>query len=135
MRLSTWPIGAVTRWEDIGERESDRRSRGKWSRRHCDDWQRGSEIVREPDNLKSLAEAEKEAVDPDQHLDMNDEDECGKDQEVSAVPEFSDAVAVGSCGNATCNSVIRLGSQSSDEQLWTESDLFFFEAVQERLCG
>ena len=35
---------------------------------------RGSEIVREPDYLKFLAEAEKEAVDPDQYLDMSDED-------------------------------------------------------------
>ena len=87
------------------------RSRGKWSRCHCDDWQRGSEIVREPDYLKFLAEAEKEAVDPDQYLDRNDEDECGRDQEVCAAPEFSDAVAAGSSGNATCNSVIRYGSQ------------------------
>ena len=73
--------------EDVGERESHRRSRGKWSRCHCDDWHRGSEIVREPDYLKFLAEAEKEAVDPDQYLD---EDECGRDQEVCAAPEFSD---------------------------------------------
>ena len=40
-----------------------------------------------------------------------------------AAPEFSDAVAAGSSGNAMCNSVIRFGSQSSNEQLWTESDL------------
>ena len=73
--------------------------------------------------MKFLAEAEKEAVDPDQYLVMNDEDECGRDQEVCAAPEFSDAVAAGSSGNATCNSVIRFGSQSSNEQLWAESDL------------
>ena len=109
--------------EDVGERESHHRSRGKWSRDHCDDWQRGSEIVREPDYLKFPAEAEKEAVDPDQYLDMNDEDECGRDQEVCAAPEFSDAVAAESSGNATSNSVICFGSQSSNEQLWTESDL------------
>ena len=48
----------------------------------CYDWQRSSEILREPDYLKFLAEAEKEAVDPDQYLDMNDVDECGRDQEV-----------------------------------------------------
>ena len=46
----------------------------KMSRRHCYDWQRRPEIVREPDYLKFLAEAEKEAVDPDHYLDMN---ECG----------------------------------------------------------
>ena len=109
--------------EDVGERESHRRSRGKWSRRFCDGWQRGSEIVREPDYLKLLAEAKKETVDPDQYLDMNDEDECGGDQEVCAYPEFSDAVAAGSSGYETRNSVIRFGSQSSNEQLWTESDL------------
>ena len=63
--------------------------------------------MREPDYLKFLAEAEKEAVDPDQYLDRNCEDECGRDQEVCAAPEFSDAVAAGSSGNATCNSVIR----------------------------
>ena len=34
--------------EDVGERESHHRSRGKWSRHHCDDWQRGSDILREP---------------------------------------------------------------------------------------
>ena len=60
--------------EDVGERESHHRGRGKWSRHHCYDWQCRSEIVREPDYLKFLAEAEKEAVDPDQYLDMNDED-------------------------------------------------------------
>ena len=76
--------------EDVGERESHHRVRGKWSRHRCYDWQRRSEIVREPDNLKFLAEAEKEAVDPDQYLDMNDEDECGRDQEVCAAPEFSE---------------------------------------------
>ena len=48
--------------EDVGERESHRRSRGKWSRRRCDGWQRCSEIVREPDYLKFLADAEKETV-------------------------------------------------------------------------
>ena len=73
--------------------------------------------------MKFLAEAEEEAVDPDQYLDMNDEDECGRDQEVCAAPEFSDAVAAESSGNATSNSVIRFGSRSSNEQLWTESDL------------
>ena len=74
--------------------------------------------------MEFLAEAEKEAVDPDQYLDMNDEDECGWDQEeVCAAPEFADAVAAESSGNATSNSVIRFGSQSSNEQLWTESDL------------
>ena len=45
---------------------------------------------------------------------------------------FSDVVAggsdsgmkaAGSSGNEMCNSVIRFGSQSSNEQLWTESDL------------
>ena len=97
--------------EDVGESESHRQSRGKWSRR-----QRGSEIVREPDYLKFLAEAEREVVDPDQYLDMNDEGECGRDQEVCAAPEFSGAVAAGFSGNATCNSVIRFGSQSSNEQ-------------------
>ena len=71
--VANWSGDAV---EDVGERESHRPSRRKWSRRHCDDWQRGSEIVREPDYLNFLAEAEKEAVDPDQYLDMNDEDEC-----------------------------------------------------------
>ena len=68
--------------EDVGQRESHHRNRKKLSRCHCYDWQRRSEIVREPDYLKFLAEAEKEAVDPDQYLDMNDEDECGRDQEV-----------------------------------------------------
>ena len=57
---------------------------------------------------------------------MSDEDERGRDQEVGAAPEFSDAVAAGSSGNAMCNSVIRFGSQSSNEQLWTESDLEIF---------
>ena len=117
--VANWSGDAV---EDVGGCESHRQSRGKWSRYHCDDWQRGSEIVREPDYLKFLAEAE-EAVDPDQYLDMSDEDECGRDQKVCAAPEFSDAVAAGYSGNATCNSVIRSGSQSSNEQLWTESDL------------
>ena len=70
--VANWSGDAV---EDVGERESHRRSRGKWSHCHCDDLQRGSETVREPDYLKFLAEAEKEAVDPDQYLDMNDEDE------------------------------------------------------------
>ena len=67
--------------EDVGERENHHRGRGEWSRHHCYDWQRRSEIVREPDYLKFLAEAEKKDVDPDQYLDMNDEDECGRDQE------------------------------------------------------
>ena len=39
-------------------------------------------FLREPDYLKFLAEAEKEAIDPDQFLDMNDEDECESDQGV-----------------------------------------------------
>ena len=73
--------------------------------------------------MKFLAEAEKEAVDPDQYLDMNDADECGRDQEVCAAPEFSDTVAAESSGSATSNSVIRFGSQSSNEPLWRESDL------------
>ena len=81
------------------------------------------EIVREPDYLKLLAEGEKEAVDPDQYLDMNDEDECGRDQEACAAPEFSDTVAAEFSGSVTSNSVIRFGSQSSNEPLWTESDL------------
>ena len=38
-------------------------------------------------------------------------------------PEFSDAVADESSRNAMSNSVIRFGSQSSNEPLWTESDL------------
>ena len=66
---------------------------------------------------------------------MNDEDECGGDQEVCAYPEFSDAVAAGSSGYETRNSVIRFGSQSSNEQLWTESDLENYLAVQVRLGG
>ena len=109
--------------EDVGERENHHRGRGEWSRHHCYDWQRRSKIVREPDYLKFLAEAEKEAVDPDQYLDMNDEDECGRDQEAFAAPEFSDTVAAESSGSVTSNSVIRFGSQSSNEPLWTESDL------------
>ena len=36
---------------------------------------------------------------------------------------FSDTVAAESSGNATSNSVIRFDSQSSNEPLWTESDL------------
>ena len=40
-----------------------------------------------------------------------------------AAQEFSDAVAAESSRNATSNSVIRFGSQSSNEPLWTESDL------------
>ena len=63
--------------EDVEERESHRRSRGKWSRRRCGGWQRSSEMVREPDYLKFMAEVDKDAVDPDRCLDMNDEDECG----------------------------------------------------------
>ena len=109
--------------EDVGERENHHRGRGEWSRHHCYDWQRRSKIVREPDYLKFLGEAEKEAVDPDQYLDMNGEDECGRDQEAFAAPEFSDTVAAESSGSVTSNSVIRFGSQSSNEPLWTESDL------------
>ena len=37
--------------------------------------------------------------------------------------QFSDTVAAESSGNATSNSVIRFDSQSSNEPLWTESDL------------
>ena len=113
--------GAVMRWKML-ESVKVTVEAVERSRRHCDDWQCGSEISLEPDFLKFLAEAEKESVDPDQCLDMNDVDECGRDQ-VCAVPEFSDVVAAGSSGNVTCNSVIRFGSQSSNEQLWTESDL------------
>ena len=91
------------------------------SRRHCDEWQRRPEIAREPDYLKFLAEAEKEAVGPEQYLDMNDEDGCGKDQEAGTPPEFSDKVAAESPGNAASNLVIRFDSQSSNEPLWTES--------------
>ena len=80
-------------------------------------------MVREPDYLKFLAEAEKEAVDPEQYLDMNDEDDFGRDQEAGMAPEFSDEVAAESSGNAAANLVIRFGSQSSNEPLWTESDL------------
>ena len=109
--------------EDVGERENHLRGRGKWNRHHCCDWQRRSEIVREPDYLKFLAEAEKKTVDPDQYLDMNDEDECGKDQEVCAAPELSETVAAESSGSVTSDSVIRFGNQSSNEPLWTESDL------------
>ena len=58
--------------------------------------------MRKPDYLKFLAEVEKEAADPDQYLDMNDEDECGRDQEVCPAPEFSGPVAFGCSGNATC---------------------------------
>ena len=79
--------------------------------------------MREPDYLKFLAEAEKEAVDPEQYLDMNDEDECVRDQEVGTAPESSDKVAAESSGSATSNLVIRFDSQSSNEPLWTESDL------------
>ena len=109
--------------EDVGECESHHRDRKQLSRRHCYDLQRRSEIVREPDYLKFLAEAEKEAVDLERYLDMNDEDEYGRDQEVDAAPEFSDTVVAESSGNATSNSVIRFDSQSSHEPLWTESDL------------
>ena len=73
--------------ENAGECQSHHRDRKKLSRRHCDDWQRRPEIVREPDFLKLLAEAEKEAVDPEQYLDMNDEDGCGRDQEAGTAPE------------------------------------------------
>ena len=109
--------------EDVGEHENHHRGRGKWSRHHCYDWQRRSEIVREPDYLKFLAEAEKEAVDPDQYLDMNDDDVCGRDQEGCEAPELFETVAVESSGSVTSNSVIRFGSQSSNELLWMESDL------------
>ena len=81
------------------------------------------EMVREPDYLKFLAEVEKEAVDPEQFLDMNDEDDFGRDQEAGMAPEFSDEVAAESSGNAAANLVIRFGSHSSNEPLWTESDL------------
>ena len=53
---------------------------------------------------------------------MNDEDECEGDQGVCVAPEFSDAVADESSRNAMSNSVIRFGSQSSNEALRTESD-------------
>ena len=79
--------------------------------------------MREPDYLKFLAEAEKEAVDPDQYLDMNEDDDCGRDEEVCAAPELSETVAAESSGSVTSNLVIRFGSQSSNELLWTESDL------------
>ena len=46
---------------DVAENSGEYRDRKKLSRRHCDDWQRRPEIVREPDYLKFLAEAEKEA--------------------------------------------------------------------------
>ena len=69
--------------------------------------------MRGPDYLEFLAEAEKEAVDPDQYLDMNDEDECGGDQGLCVATEFSDAVADESSRNAMANSVIRFGSQKS----------------------
>ena len=87
------------------------RGRGNWSRCHFDDRQRGSKIVK--DYLKFLAEAEKEAVNPEKYQDMNDEDECARDQEVCATQEFSDAVAAGSSGYATCISVVRFGSQAA----------------------
>ena len=109
--------------EDVGEHENHHRGRGEWSRHHCYDWQRRSEIEREPDYLKFLAEAEKEAVDPDQYLDMNEDGDCGRDEEVCAAPELSETVAAESSGSVTSNLVIRFGSQSSNELLWTESDL------------
>ena len=34
--------------EDVGEHENHHRGRGEWSRHHCYDWQRRSEIVRKP---------------------------------------------------------------------------------------
>ena len=40
--------------EEVGQRENHHRGRGEWSRRHYYDWQRRSEIVREPDYLKFL---------------------------------------------------------------------------------
>ena len=98
--------------ENAGECESHHRDRKKLSRRHCDDWQSRPEIAREPDYLKFLAEAEKEAVDPEQYLDMNDEDGCGRDQEAGTAPEFSDKVAAESSGNAASNLVIRFDSRS-----------------------
>ena len=99
--------------EDTGECENHHRVRRKWSRHRYYDWQHSSEIVREPDYLKFLAEA----------MDINDEDECGGDQGMCVAPKFSDAVADESLRNAMSNSVIRFGSQSSNEPLWTESDL------------
>ena len=57
--------------------------------------------MRQPNCLKFLAEVEKESVDPDQFLDMNDDDECGRDQEVCAAPELSETVAVESSGSVT----------------------------------
>ena len=71
--------------------------------------------MREPNYLKFLAEVEKESVDPDQYLDMNDDDECGRDQEVCAAPELSETVAAESSGSVTFNSVIRFSNQSSNE--------------------
>ena len=99
--------------EDTGECESHHRVRGKWSRHRCYDWQHSSEIVREPDYLKFLAEAEMETIGPDQYLNMNDEDECGGDQGVCEAPEFYDAVADESSRNAMSNSVIGFGGQNS----------------------
>ena len=74
--------------------------------------ERRLEIVREPDNLKFLVEAEKEAVDPDQYLNVNDEDDCGRDQEAGMASEFSGEVAAESSENAASNLVIRFGSKS-----------------------
>ena len=85
--------------------------------------ERRPEIVREPDYLKFLAEAEKEAVDPRTVPGMHDEDDCGRDQEAGMASEFSDEVAAESSGNAASNLVIRFGSQGPNEPLWTESDL------------
>ena len=79
-------------------------------------------MERESDYLKFLAEAEKEAVDPDKYLDMKD-DECGRDQEVCAAPNLSETFAAESSGSVTSNSVIRFGNISANEPLWTEFDL------------
>ena len=70
-------VGCAAEWsgdaaEDVGERESHHPGRGKWSRHNFCDGQSRSETVREGDFWKFLAEAEKEAVDPDEYLDMND---------------------------------------------------------------
>ena len=46
-----------------------------------------SGIVREPDYLKFLQEAERKAVDPDLYLDVNDENESGWDAEEKGLLE------------------------------------------------
>ena len=101
--------------KDVGEHENHHRGFVKKSRHHCYDWQHRSEIVRDLNYLKFLAEVEKESVDPDQYLDMNDDDECGRDQEVCAAPELSETGAAESSGSVTFNSVIRFNNQSSNE--------------------